>query len=431
MENNKSLKNDSYLPRLIDKDIEKYLTLFGAISIEGPKWCGKTWTGKAHAKSLSFLDYKNERERAMLDPYLFLQEKRPQLVDEWTRVPELWDTARMICDEDGNKGKFILTCSTELPKEELKENVFHSGAGRIAKVNMNTMSLYESGASDGKASLLSMFNEEQGNAKTKEITLEKLAHYIIRGGWPGNINTPKEDAYILPEKYIEDILEKDISDNRKRNKGRMKRILLSLARNEATFSSIKKILNDCEESTGNQNEIVQNRKTVEEYLDVLYRLHILNDLPSYSENCRSSVRVGLKAKRYFTDPSLTSSLLGITNEKKMVEDLETFGILFESLAIHDLRIYTESLGGKIYQFHENSTGKKADAILEFRDGEYAAAEIKLGFSRHKEAMKNLNEFSKVMTKKPKFMLVVVGLGNEVIKVKDSNTYIAPLTSLKP
>lgn len=157
----------------------------------------------------------------------------------------------------------------------------------------------------------------------------------------------------------------------------------------------------------------------------------MNDLPSYSENYRSSVRVGLKAKRYFSDPSLSAVLLGITSEEKMMEDLETFGILFESLAIHDLRIYIESLGGKIYQFHENSTGKEADAILEFKDGEYAAVEIKLGFSRHIEAIKSLTKFSKIMTKKPKFMLVIVGLGNEIIRVKDSNIYIVPLTSLKP
>ena len=424
-----SLRKKEYIERLVDKKIKEYLSIFGAVSIEGPKWCGKTWTSLNHANSVVLLDEEETMEKAKLSLDLILNEERPELVDEWNLVPEIWDAVRRKCDETTNKGNYILTCSTKLTDKDQKEKIHHSGAGRIGRIQMNTMSLYESGDSSGKASIQDMLNGNLKNQLNDKVILEKLANLIIRGGWPSNIKTPEDKIGIIPRSYIDAILDKDINDDKKRDKNKMRMLLRSLSRNETTIASKNTLLKDIEEYA-NEKEMIESRTTIDDYLDVLTRLHIIENQEAYSENYRSPERVGKSAKRHFTDPSLACACLDLTKDK-LINDLRTFGFMFEALVERDLKIYMEYLEGKLFHFRDNVTGLEVDSILEFSDGEYAAVEIKLGFHQVNEAKQNLQNFYKEMIKKPKFMCVIVGYTDIIARDPETGIYIVPLTALKP
>ena len=424
-----SLRKKEYINRLIDKKIEEYLSIFGAVSIEGPKWCGKTWASLNHANSVVLLDDEEIKEKAKLSLDLILNEEKPELIDEWNLIPEVWDAVRRKCDETTQKGNYILTCSTKLTDDEQKAKIHHSGAGRIGKIHMYTMSLFESGDSSGKASILDMYNNKLQNSLNDKITLDKLANLIIRGGWPSNINVNEEKANIIPKSYIEAILEKDIHDDKKRDINKMTMLLKSLARNETTIASKNTLLKDIEDYA-NEKEIIESRITIDDYLDISNRLHITENQNAYNENYRSPERVGKSVKRHFTDPSLACACLDLT-KNKLINDLKTFGFMFEALVERDLRIYIEYLGGKLYHFRDNVTGLEVDSILEFDDGEYAAIEIKLGFRQVEEAKQNLLNFYNNMIKKPKFMCVVVGYTDVIAKDPETGIYIVPITALKP
>lgn len=423
-----SLKKEEYLPRLIDKKIDDYLQIFGAISVEGPKWCGKTWTCESHAKSGVYLDDSNTIGKAKLDLELILNEEQPELIDEWHLVPQVWDRVRRKCDESTLKGKYILTCSTQLNDEKQKE-IFHSGAGRIGKINMYTMSLFESKNSTGEASLTDLFNGTQQNKTCDTPSISTLAEYIIRGGWPGNINVKKENAGVIPASYIESILDKDMNDDKKRDKSKMIMLLKSLARNESTIVNNQTIIKDIE-MYENKEELIESRITIADYLDVLERLHITINTPPYTLNYRSKERIGKASKRHLVDPSLSCAVLSLTPDK-LINDLKTFGFLFEALVERDLRIYIESLGGNIYHFRDNVTGLEVDSILEWSNGEYAAIEIKLGIDKLEEAKETLQRFENNMLKKPKFKCVIVGNADFVARDPETGIYILPITALKP
>ena len=424
-----SLKRKEYIDRLVDKKIEEYLSIFGAVSIEGPKWCGKTWTSLNHANSVVLLDKEEMQEKAKLSLDLILEEERPELIDEWNLIPEVWDAVRRKCDETTKKGNYILTCSTKLTDEKLKEKVDHSGAGRIGKIQMHTMSLYESGDSTGKVSIKDMLNGTLKNELNDKITLQELANLIIRGGWPSNIKMPEDKARILPKSYIDAILDSDINDDKKRDKNKMTMLLKSLARNESSIANKNTLLKDIGEYA-NEKETIESRITIDDYLDVLNRLHIIENQNAYSENYRSPNRLGKSVKRHFTDPSLACSCLDLTKEK-LINDLKTFGFMFEALVERDLRVYIEYLGGKLYHFRDNVTGLEVDSILEFSDGEYAAVEIKLGFNEVDNAKKSLMSFYNNMVKKPKFMCVIVGYTDVIAKDPETGIYIVPITALRP
>ena len=423
------LRKEEYIDRLVDKKIDEYLTIFGAVSIEGPKWCGKTWASLNHANSVVFLDEEESKEKAKLSLDLILNEEKPELIDEWNLIPEVWDAVRRECDETTKKGNYILTCSTKLTDEEQKEKIHHSGAGRIGKIQMHTMSLYESGDSTGKVSIQDMLNNNLKNELNNKITLDALANLIIRGGWPSNIKTPEDKIGIIPKSYIEAILEKDIHDDKKRDKNKMLMLLKSLARNEATIASKRTLLNDIEQYE-NENELIESRSTIDDYLNVLNRLHIIQDQIAYSENYRSPARMGKSAKRHFTDPSLACACLDLTKDK-LINDLRTFGFMFEALVERDLRIYMDYLNGKLYHFRDNVTGLEADSIIEFNDGEYAIIEIKLGYNEVENAKKNLKNIYTNMVKKPKFMCIIVGFTDIIAKDPETGIYIVPITALKP
>ncbi len=418
---------NEYLPRLIDKQIEDYLKVFGAISVEGPKWCGKTWSSYKHSKSAIYLDDDVTKAKALLDFNLIFSEEYPELIDEWHLVPQIWDRVRRKCDEDSRKGKYILTCSTELNDEKQKQ-VYHSGAGRIGKLKMYPMSLYESGDSSGEASLTKMFENKQKNVNVEVPSIERIGELIVRGGWPSNLNVDTDKIGIIPKSYIESILDKDMNDDKKRDKNKMRMLLKSLARNESTIASKETLIKDIADN--NPEDVIESKITISDYLDVLDRLHIIENQEAYSANYRSKNRVGKSVKRHLIDPSLACALLNL-NPKKLLQDLNTFGFLFESLVERDLRIYIESLGGNLYHFRDSVTGLEVDAILEFASGDYAAIEIKLSYNSIEEAKSNLLKFYNNMEKKPKFMGIITANFNAVVKDEETGIYILPITALKP
>ena len=418
--------NKKYKKRLVDDVLKKYLKVFPAISLEGPKWCGKTWAATNVSKSFVYLDDEDTYKMADLDIDLIFKDEFPELIDEWNLIPKIWDRVRRKADENNKKGRYILTCSTTLNDEKNKK-VFHSGAGRIAKIKMSTMSLYESGDSSGQASLLDMKNNKQKNYVVDKITLKKLASLIIRGGWPDIVKIKHDEISIQAKNYIDSILDKDINDDKKRDKRRMLLLLRTLARNESTLVNVKTIIRDMKET--DEKDIIENEKTVFDYLNVLERLYVTENQEAYTENYRSKDRVGKTAKKHFTDPSLAAYLLNM-NVDKLCKDLNTFGFLFESLVERDLRIYMENLGGRLCHFRDNVTGLEVDSILEFDNGDYAMCEIKLGANQIEEAKKNLLNLKSKMKKKPKFMCIILGIYGAVVKDKETGIYILPLNSLK-
>ena len=422
-----TLKKEGYKERLIDKKIEECLKIFGAVSIVGPKYCGKTWTSLAHSKSVKYINSNDKKlyTLAQMDVNQILVGEYPILIDEWQLIPSIWDCVRRKCDEDKIKGKYILTGSAM----EKENTIDHSGAGRICKLDMGTMSLFESGESDGYVSLNDLFkNIEFKGHLTKELSLEDIANLIMRGGWPDNIeNTPKESQLIV-KSYIKDILDKDINeiDGVKRDRNKMEMLLKSLARNESSLASNETLIKDVIE---NEYDSI-NKETVGEYLNVLDKLHLIQNQQAFNPNVRSRENVGKTAKRHFTDPSIVCGLLNL-NYDKMISDLNTFGFLFESLVERDLRIYSKYNNGELRHFRNNVSGLEIDSIVINEEGEYGAIEIKLGSNQIEEAKTNLLKFYEKVDKKPKFMCIICGLWNNVMKDPDTGIYIIPINALKP
>lgn len=424
------LTKEGYKKRLLDTAIEENLEIFGAISIEGPKWCGKTWTALNHSNSVVYLnntaDNFREKHLAEMDVNLVLDKDMPELIDEWQEVPAIWDAIRFKCDQDSKKGKYILTGSAT----PVSDKIHHSGAGRICKMKMYTMSLYESGDSSGDVSLKDLFNNQVKNKLLDKVELKKIAELIVRGGWPESINLSIKGAVKIVKSYIEAVLDKDIIevDGIKRDKEKMEMLLRSLARNESTVSSNSVLIKDIDDNV-TEEELTISRNTVTDYLNVLNRLHLIENQNSFMYKIRSRSNVGKNPKRHFTDPSLGCAVLNITPEKLM-NDLETFGLYFEALCERDLRIYAESIGAKLYHYRDNNTGLEVDCIVEIADGEYGAIEIKLGSNKEEEAVQSLKKFYEQAEVKPKFMCVICGLYDAVIKRTDG-IYVLPITALKP
>ena len=422
-----TLKKEGYKERLIDKKIEECLKIFGAVSIVGPKYCGKTWTSLAHSKSVKYINSNDKKlyTLAQMDVNQILVGEYPILIDEWQLIPSIWDCVRRKCDEDKIKGKYILTGSAT----EKENTIDHSGAGRICKLDMGTMSLFESGESDGYVSLNDLFkNIEFKGHLTKELSLEDTANLIMRGGWPDNMeNTPKESQLIV-KSYIKDILDKDINeiDGVKRDRNKMEMLLKSLARNESSLASNETLIKDVIE---NEYDSI-NKETVGEYLNVLDKLYLIQNQQAFNPNVRSRENVGKTAKRHFTDPSIVCGLLNL-NYDKMISDLNTFGFLFESLVERDLRIYSKYNNGELRHFRNNVSGLEIDSIVINEEGEYGAIEIKLGSNQIEEAKTNLLKFYEKVDKKPKFMCIICGLWNNVMKDPDTGIYIIPINALKP
>lgn len=426
-----ALTKEDYKKRLIDDKITRYLDIFGAVSIEGPKWCGKTWTSLNHAESVTYMTEKSPRDLAKVDPKYIFNEKRPQLIDEWQLVPSIWDSVRHECDSDHKTGKFILTGSTTLEKDIQEEEIFHSGTGRISTMKMYPMSLYESGDSTGDVSIIDMLEDKVECKYIRKVELDELAYLIIRGGWPENIEKTKENADVIPKSYIESIVNKDIHErkDKKRDSNKMRMLIRSLARNESSPAGNDTIVKDIEEYE-NGEELIESRHTVADYISVLDSLYLTSNQEAFSINYRSSKRIGKSPKRHLIDPSLSCAALDLSIEK-LLNDHETFGLMFEALVERDLKIYMEYLDGHLYHFRDNQSSEEVDAIVEFRDGSYGAIEIKLSDGSVEEAKKSLMTFYENVHKKPKFMCIIVGHYEAVVKDPTTGIYIIPITSLRP
>lgn len=421
---------ENYKVRIIDKKIDKYLSVFGAICIEGPKWCGKTWTSSYHSNSEIYIgdpsgNFQN-RQLAQMSPSLVLEGETPRLIDEWQEVPPLWDAVRYKVDQIPKKGQFILTGSAT-PNHK---GILHSGAGRIARIRMRTMSLYESGDSSGDVSLEDLCNGKLTPKMTGEVDLKNVIEFIIRGGWPASLGLPIESAALLPKEYLEAVLNDDIYrvDGVKRNTHKMRLLLRSLARNESTTVSNKTLKNDIKEIDDEDIDTA----TIADYLNILDRLFITDNQKPFSTKIRSSVRIKQSEKRHFCDPSLACALLNIT-PNMLLNDLETLSFLFESLCERDLKIYAESIDAHVYHYQDYKN-REIDTIIELNDGRWCAMEIKLGANQIESAAENLKKIYEKMEKDPKSilpsaMIIVCGLSNAAYQREDG-IYVVPLTALK-
>lgn len=424
------MDKQNYKPRIIDKQVEEYLQTFGAICIEGPKWCGKTWTSSYHANSKFFLadpsgNFQN-RKLAEIDPNTVLEGAAPRLIDEWQEYPPLWDAVRYKVDQSAQKGQFILTGSAT-PNHK---GILHSGAGRIAKLRMRTMSLYESGDSSGQISLKALCNGTLTPAMTGEVDLKNLINLIIRGGWPGSLGLPLKQAALLPQQYLQAVIDDDVYriDEVKRNTQKMRLLLMSLARNESTTATNALLKADIKEKDA--QDIDAN--TVTSYLDIFKRLFLTDNQPPFASNVRSSVRVRQAEKRHFADPSLACALLKLTPEA-LLNDLETLGFMFEALCERDLRIYAESFGGTLYHYQDYKN-REIDAVIELPDGKWAAFEIKLGANQIDQAAANLKQIQREFEEDkkavpPSVLCVLCGLSNAAYQRPDG-VFVIPITALK-
>ena len=424
------MNNESYRPRIIDRQLEEYLSTFGAVCIEGPKWCGKTWTSSYHSKSEIYIgdptgNFQN-RQLAEMSPELVLEGETPRLIDEWQEVPPLWDAVRHRVDKTARKGQFILTGSAT-PNHK---GILHSGAGRIARLRMRTMSLWESGDSCGAVSLKELCRGVLSPALIEGPDLKKLIELVIRGGWPGSICLSPERAALLPAEYLNAVIDDDVYriDGVKRDTQKMRLLLRSLARNESTAASNKTLIRDIR---GADDEDIDTA-TVASYLDIFKRLFITDNQPPFAAGIRSSVRVKQAEKRHFADPSLACALLKAT-PAGLLGDLETLGFLFEAMCERDLRIYAESFGANLYHYQDYKDNE-IDAVVELPDGEWCAFEIKLGANQIDAAAGNLLEIKKQIENDPKgkppsVLCVLCGLSNAAYKRPDG-VFVVPVTALK-
>ena len=400
---------DGYIPRTADAVVDSYLKTFGAVCIEGPKWCGKTWTAKRHAASAFMVGDPagnfQDRRLAQTDVTIPLQGGIPHLVDEWQEVPALWDAVRGYVDNGTEKGRYILTGSST-PN---RKGVMHTGTGRIGSLRMGTMSLWETGDSDGAVSWNALCRNEIPKAHISEApTLQRIAELVVRGGWPGAIGVPFKYAVNIPREYIKETVENDINriDGVKRDLHKVKLLLRSLARNEATTVSIRTLCRDISEN----DEATIDSDTVSSYLGALERMFVIENQLPFDANIRSSVRVKQSEKRHLCDPSIACALLKLTPEK-LIGDLNTFGFMFEAMVERDLRAYCLNMGAELfhYQDYEN---RELDAVVEMSDGDWAAVEIKLGAAQEDEAARNLIAVRDAVVadgkRAPRAMIAVIG-----------------------
>lgn len=423
------MEREDYRPRLIDNIIDSYLEAFGAVCVEGPKWCGKTWTSSYHCKSEIMLgnpdgNFQN-RQLAQMSPSLVLEGETPRLIDEWQEVPQLWDAVRYKVDQSGNKGQFILTGSAT-PNHK---GILHSGAGRIAKLRMRPMSLFESGNSSGDISLKDICEGRIEPKISGEVDLRKLIDFIIRGGWPANQETTLKQAAYLPIQYIRAVLDDDVYriDNVKRDKHKMELLLRSLARNEATTVTNKKLKNDIKEIDDEDIDV----ETVSAYLDVFQRLFLTDNQKPFEAKLRSSIRIKQAEKRHLSDPSLAAALLNATPEM-LLNDLNTLGFLFEALCERDLKIYAESFDAELYHYQDYNNNEM-DAVIAMSDGKWCGFEIKLGANQIDMAAENLikikNEIKASGGIAPDSLCVICGLSNAAYQRPDG-VFVVPITALR-
>lgn len=420
-----------YKKRIADELLKKKLKGKGAVLIQGPKWCGKTTTAEQISNSVLYMDNPEDKEQnislADLQPSLLLTGATPRLIDEWQLAPKLWDAIRFEVDHRGEEGQFILTGSS-VPAN--MDEVTHTGTGRFAWLTMRPMTLYESGESNGSISLLELFNNSTKLNGISELTLKDVAYLCCRGGWPRSIFMDKETALEQAYDYYNAVVNSDISrvDNINRDSERAKNLMRSYARNIGSQVSNETIKDDMI----NNDLFSLDVDTVLSYINALKKLFVIEESPAWIPNLRSKTAIRTSKTRYFVDPSIAVAALGI-GPNDLIHDLNTFGLIFESLCIRDLRVYAESINGSVYHYRDAS-GLECDAVVHLRSGVYGLIEIKLGGDNLiNEGVENLIKMkNKIDTEKmnnPAFLMVLTATGKYAYQREDG-VYIVPIGCLK-
>ena len=428
-----------YLNRIIDNVLDEYLEAFGGVQIKGAKWCGKTTTAEKHASSVIKMQNPDLREgylsTAKTKPSLLLKGDTPRLIDEWQVAPVLWDAVRHEIDQRQAKGQFILTGSTVI--NDCNNEIKHTGTGRIAQITMYTMSLYESLESNGKISLKELFDNKDLDIDgiQSDLTIEQLIFAACRGGWPASLgNISNKAKLMIAKEYFNLICDEDISrfDERKRNPSLARLILRSYARNLNTLSKKTSMLADiCVEMEG------VSMTTFDDYVNVLERLFVIEDIEAWNPAIRSKTLIRTSKKRCFTDPSIAVAAMGASPSSLEV-DLNTFGFVFECMCMRDLKIYSQSLGGRLSYYHDRR-GLEADAVLHLNDGRYALIECKLGSRDIDNAALHLLELKDLIEKAISLNpntglkvpdLLIVLTGGEMAYKRNDGVIVLPLGCLK-
>lgn len=420
-----------YKHRIADRILERKVLGKGAVLIEGPKWCGKTTTAKQLSKSILDLGDSSvlmqSSQLIEIGPKALLEGKTPRLIDEWQALPTIWDCIRSEVDRRGEPSQFILTGSSVLPEAE---ETIHSGTGRFAYIKMRTMSLYESGESTGSISLSDLFEGKSFEVLQNEMDIDELAYLICRGGWPWATLIPKEVALDQAFDYVDSVVQKDIQrvDKIKRSPDRARLLLRSYARNisqQISYATIRKDMLANDASTLDED-------TVADYVKVLKKLFVIEDLAAWNPNIRSKAAIRTSDTRHFVDPSIGTAALRL-GPKDLINDLQSFGLFFEDLVVRDLRVYAEALDGELYHYRDSS-GLECDTVLHRRNGSYALLEVKIGGeNRINEGAANLlalaNNIDTNKMSAPSFMAVIIGVGKYAYQRKDG-VYVIPIGCLK-
>lgn len=422
-----------YKQRIADLLLASKLRSAGAVLVQGPKWCGKSTTASQIAESSLMLGtpkvLHETRNLLSIEPSLVMNGATPRLFDEWQTIPELWDTIRSEIDNRQEMGQFVLTGSA-VPLES--NEIQHTGTGRFAWLRMRPMTLWESQESTGDVSLAEIFDGVTRKIMgTNKHSLQDIAYILSRGGWPISLSQQLEDALNTAYNYVDAIAESDLSrvDNTLRNPMRVRRLLRSLGRLQGTAAPISTI---CQDMIAN-DESTLSEKTIASYINALEKIFVIEDMPAWSTNLRSKTAIRTSNTRYFVDPSIAVAALGIT-PSKLMNDLNTFGLLFETMAVRDLRVYADAINAKVYHYRDKDE-LECDAIIERRDGSYGLVEIKIGGNYAiKEAQNTLNTLSKKIDTdkvgKPQFRMILTAVGDYAMQLEDG-CIVVPIGCLKP
>jgi predicted AAA+ superfamily ATPase len=417
-----------YRNRIVDYQLREELRAFGAVSIVGPKWCGKTTTAKQLAKSVLYMQdtekSKDYLQIAGLRPSALLEGENPRLIDEWQMAPQLWDAVRFDIDMRDSRSLYILTGSTSVDEGKIA----HSGAGRITRMRMRTMSLYESGDSSGEVSLGLLFSGAVDIDGQSKSDIRDVARLIVRGGWPGSVGSSDDIVRRQVRGYCETILESDVFavDGVKRDGQRMRAVLRSMSRNVSTSATNATILNDVTSAGGGAMHI----NTLNDYINALKKIYVVDDLPAWSPKLRSKTAIRTSDTRHLADPAIAAYFLG-AGVKDLEFDPNTFGLLFESMVIRDLRVYSQALDGDVYHYRDKDD-LEADAVIRLHDGRWCAMEAKLGSAEVDKAAKNLkrleNKVDAEAMNPPSFLAVITGTG--FAYTREDGVHVIPIGCLK-
>lgn len=423
-----------YRQRIVDTILARKLDSMGAVLVEGPKWCGKTTTCKQFARSILDLSDPDVRDRAIelaeIDIKTLLDGETPRLIDEWQDVPKFWDAIRNRVDHLDGSGYFLLTGSAVV-REKKRKQISHSGTGRISRMRMRPMSLWESGESSGIVSLSNLFGGGSFvSGMSKSHSLEEMAYIVCRGGWPKAVERGGDAALDYASEYVDAVAESDLSrvDDVPRSPERVRRLLRSLSRLQATQTSLSTIRKDMAAN----DESTLSELTISSYINALEKIFVVENVHAWSPNLRAKSTVRTSDTRYFVDPSIAAASLG-AGPGTLMDDLATFGLFFETMAIRDLRVYAESAGGYVEHYHDK-TGLECDAVIHLRNGDFGLVEVKLGGETLiEEGVKTLNKLSALtgakLKRQPKFKMVLCAVGDYAYVRKDG-ILISPIGALK-